>query len=655
MGLNDFHFLRPFWLLGLIPVIGFCWWYLKARSSGGDWRDYCDAALLPHILIDRPSKKRYGALWILGLGGILGVIALGGPAFERLPTPVFRNLSSLVILLDLSYGMDATDIKPSRIERARYKIEDLLRARKEGQTALIAYAGDAFVVTPLTDDGATIAAQLTALSPKIMPEQGARLDLGLSKAADLLFQAGQKTGDILVVTAGIEVDAARFEAARLLGEGIRVSVLGVGTKDGAPIPLPEGGFMKGDDGRMVVSRLEIKPLWDLAQAGGGVYRSMDAGAKDTEALLEFLDRKGQGPEDKGQKLQVDQWRDEGIWLLPPLVFLAALGFQRGGLALILLVCLIPLPFPVNAFEWQDLWWTKDQQAERALKAGDPKKAASLYDRADWKAAAQYKAGDFKASEEVLEGIKTPQGLYNRGNALAQEGKLEEALKTYDEALSHLPGDDDTITNRKLVEDALKQQQEQQKDKNQNQDKDKDKDKDGKKDPSEGSKGGKDQKSGQKDQKSDGQEGQKGDKDPSSPKDPNEKPPENKKDKEEGKGEPKDEPPQDPKNSKGNQGQAGSDQNQEDSPPPEPKPNASPSDGDGQNLSPAEEGAPKDEPSPPSAPDQKKPQGAAEGTPEAAEKERAEAQWLRRIPDDPGGLLKRKFYYQYRLRQQQSHP
>ena len=652
MGLNDFHFLRPFWLLGLIPVIGFCWWYLKGRSSGGDWLDYCDAALLPHILIDRPSKKRYGSLWILGLGGVLGVIALAGPAFERLPTPVFRNLSSLVILLDLSYGMDATDIKPSRIERARYKIEDLLRERKEGQTALIAYAGDAFVVTPLTDDGATIAAQLMALSPKIMPEQGARIDLGLRKAADLLFQAGQKSGDILVVTAGIEVDTARSEAARLLGEGIRVSVLGVGTKDGAPIPMPEGGFRKGSDGRMVVSRLEIKPLWDLAQAGGGVYRSLDAGSKDTEALLEFLDRKGQGPEDKGQKLQVDQWRDEGIWLLPPLVFLAALGFQRGGLALILLVCLIPLPSPANAFEWQDLWWTKDQQAERALKGGDPKKAADLFGRLDWKAAAQYKAGDFKASEEVLQGIKTPQGLYNRGNALAQEGKLEEALKTYDEALSHLPGDDDTITNRKLVEEALKQQQ-QQKDKNQ--DKDKDKDKDGKKDPSDGSKGGKDQKSEQKDQKTDGQEGQKGDKDPSSPKDPKENPSKDQKDKEEGQEKHQDEPPQDPKDSKGSQGQDGSDQNQKDSPPPEPKPNASPSPKDDQNPRPPEEGAPKDESSPPSAPDQKKPQGPSEGAPKGSEEERAEAQWLRRIPDDPGGLLKRKFYYQYRLRQQQSHP
>ena len=650
MGLNEFHFLRPFWLLGLIPVMGFCWWYLKGRSSGGDWLDYCDAALLPHILIDRPSKKRYGSLWILGLGGVLGVIALGGPAFERLPTPVFRNLSSLVILLDLSYGMDATDIKPSRIERARYKIEDLLRARKDGQTALIAYAGDAFVVTPLTDDGATIAAQLMALSPKIMPEQGARIDLGLSKAADLLFQAGQKSGDILVVTAGEEIDAARSEAARLLGEGIRVSVLGVGTKDGAPIPMPEGGFRKGSDGRIVISRLEMKPLWDLAQAGGGVYRSLDAGSKDTEALLEFLDRKGQGPEDKGQKLQVDQWRDEGIWLLPPLVFLAALGFQRGGLALILLVCLIPLPSPANAFEWQDLWWTKDQQAERALKAGDPKKAADLFGRLDWKAAAQYKSGDFKASEEVLQGIKTPQGLYNRGNALAQEGKLEEALKTYDEALSHLPGDDDTITNRKLVEEVLKQQQ-QQKDKNQ----DKDKDKDGKKDPSDGSKGGKDQKSEQKDQKTDGQEGQKGDKDPSSPKDPKENPSKDQKDKEEGQEKHQDQPPQDPKDSKGSQGQNGSDQNQKDSPPPEPKPNASPSPKDDQNPRPPEEGAPKDESSPPSAPDQKKPQGPSEGAPEGSEEERAEAQWLRRIPDDPGGLLKRKFYYQYRLRQQQSHP
>ena len=631
--LSDFHFLRPWWLLALIGLVGVLWLLTRRQAGQGDWAEYCDEALMPYVLIGSPGKQTRLPLWLAGVTGLIAILALAGPAWERLPTPVFRNLSAMVIVLDLSWAMEATDVKPNRLERARFKIDDLLKARKDGQTALLAYAGDAFVVTPLTDDAATISAQLIALSPGIMPAQGTRMDLGLSAAGRLLQQAGQNTGDVLVVTAGEAVSSAETEAAKLKAAGYRVSVIGVGSRDGAPVPLTEGGFLKDAGNKMLISRLDIKALWDLAQAGGGVYRTLDAGSADTDAVLEFVDRRAEVDQQSGQDVHVDQWRDGGIWLLPLLIPLAALGFRRGWLGLLWVAMLVPLSPPAEAMEWADVWKTPDQQAQQALRSGDAKAAAERFSDPAWKAAAEYQSEQYEAAAKHLESIDTPLAQYNRGNALARQGKLEDALKAYDRALELTPDNEDAQYNRKLVEEALKKQQEQ---------------KQSSQDQSDTGQG--DQDSSPKEEQSgkDGQQKPSDQKDAQdqkandSPKDSNQS------------GSP-DNSPQPPK-----QDQSAEDQTQS-----------------GKNSSGAEgEDSPKQPPeSPGQKPEQAKPDekdseaqqaqdelkdsgdardkasAPAETAEPPSESDQAEAQWLRRIPDDPGGLLKRKFNYQYRLRQQ----
>ena len=631
--LSDFHFLRPWWLLALIGLVGVLWRLARRQAGAGDWADYCDEALMPHVLIGSTGKQTRLPLWLAGLTGLIAILALAGPAWERLPTPVFRNLSAMVIVLDLSWAMEATDIKPNRLERARFKVDDLLKARKDGQTALLAYAGDAFVVTPLTDDAATIAAQLIALSPSIMPVQGTRMDLGLAAAGRLLQQAGQKTGDVLVVTAGEAVSSAEAEAAKLKSAGYRVSVIGVGSRDGAPVPLATGGFLKDADGKMLISRLDIKALWDLAQTGGGVYRTLDTGAADTDAVLEFVDRRAEAEQQSGQDVHVDQWRDGGIWLLPLLIPLAALGFRRGWLGLLWLAVLVPLSPPADAMEWADLWKTPDQQAQQALRAGDAKAAAEHFTDPAWKAAAEYQAEQYEPAAKRLESIDTPLAQYNRGNALARQGQLEEALKAYDRALQLSPDNEDAQYNRKLVEEALKQQQE--------------------------------QKSSSQDQSDSGQgDQQQSPKDKQSGKDGQQKSSEQKQ---------ADDQQADPSQKSSNQSE-----NSENSPaPPEQQQgtedqaksgeNASGAEGEDSQKQPPESGGQQPEPAKAEEKDTEAQQardelkdsgdakdkaGAAARTEEPpSESDQAQAQWLRRIPDDPGGLLKRKFNYQYRLRQQ----
>jgi Ca-activated chloride channel family protein len=632
--LSEFHFLRPWWLLALLGLAGIVWLLARRQAGAGDWAEYCDEALMPYVLIGSASRQSRLPLWLAGLTGFIAILALAGPAWERLPTPVFRNLSAMVIVLDLSWAMEANDLKPNRLERARFKIDDLLRARKDGQTALLAYAGDAFVVTPLTDDAATISAQLTALSPSIMPVQGTRMDLGLAAAGRLLQQAGQKTGDVLVVTAGEDVASATAAASQLKSEGYRVSLIGVGSPEGAPVPLAEGGFLKNEEGKMRLSRLDIKALWDLAQAGGGVYRTLDAGSADTDAVLEFVDRRAEADQQSGQDVHVDQWRDGGIWLLPLLIPLAAMGFRRGWLGLLVLAVLAPVPQQAEALAWADLWKTPDQQAQRTLQSGDAKAAAERFVDPGWKAAAEYKAGEYDEAAKRLEAIDTPLAQYNRGNALAQQGQLEAALKAYDRALQLNPGHEDAQYNRKLVEDALKKQQEQPQ----------------KQDQSESSKDGEQgQQSKQDKQKQDGQ------KKPAESQDQKPEPSQaeqdkdqagNKADEEKSAGENNES--KDPAQASESQSGAGEDDPKKQAP--ESAGQEKPAEQESaQQETPAEQAQPEEQ----AAKDTKdKPAAAAQGPEPQSESDQAEAQWLRRIPDDPGGLLKRKFSYQYRLRQQQ---
>ena len=178
----EFHFLRPFWLLAFIPLALFLRWLVGRGRGGGAWETVCEPALLPYILAASGGRPGKTPLVLLALAATLAIIALAGPTWERLPRPALQKQAALVIGLDLSYSMYARDIQPSRWQQARFKIADLLDLRKEGQTALLVYAGAAFTVSPLTNDSNTIKAQLTALSPAIMPAPGSNagsaIDMG---------------------------------------------------------------------------------------------------------------------------------------------------------------------------------------------------------------------------------------------------------------------------------------------------------------------------------------------------------------------------------------------------------------------------------------------------------------------------------------------
>ena len=585
MSFAEFHFIRPTWLLAMFPYLVIIVLMLRNKLSRGNWSAVCDAQLLPYLLQEKAGQNKQWALTSGAISAFLVIIALAGPSWQRVPSPVFRNESALVIALDLSRSMDAEDIKPSRLIRARYKIADILKRRKDGQTALLVYSGAAFTVTPLTDDTETIGSQLTALTTDIMPSEGNNAEIVLNKAVDLFKQAGLQKGQILLVTDGIDVDKAKGVVTDL--ENYNLSILGVGTTEGAPIAALEGGFLKDEHGSIVVPKLNMADLAKLAQQGNGIYQTISTDDSDILALLAALEQPVQQHGKENKNLLLDQWEDKGSWLLLLVLPLAALNFRK-GLLTIAFVLLLPLPKNSYAVDWQDLWQNKDQQAAQAYKNNQFEQAATLFENPDWKAAANYKAGAYDKALQSLSSKpneKNANVLYNQGNALAKSGQLEPAIKAYEQALALNPDDNDTKYNKELVENALKKQKQEQKkqeDKQDSPDKDDQQKKDG--------------------EPSDKSEQQKA----------------------------SEQKPEQSEEKKSQQQQA-DEQGTPDNKESEKQPVADK----------AEQAA---EPKKTEAKQQSK--QATEIAQPTTEQQQANEQWLNRIPDDPAGLLKRKFKYQY---------
>jgi Ca-activated chloride channel family protein len=406
------HFIRPLWLL-LLPLVPLLpWLWKRARRPSGDWSRVCDPHLLRWLSVQRETKgsSRAGP-WLAALALLLAILALAGPAWQKLPDPSWSARDARVIALDLSDSMLAEDLRPNRLIRTRFRLADLLESTEEGQVGLVSYAGDAYVVSPLTNDTNTIANLLPALQPDIIPVAGSRADRALEMAAELLRRSGLSRGEILLVTDSATArDAAR--ARDLRDQGIFTSVLAVGTPDGAPIPSG-GGFVNDRAGNVVIARLDRSALRAVAEAGGGRYTELAAASP---ASVLWLDQDGSEFARRDDALG-ERWKDAGPWLVLLLLPFALAGFRRGLLFVAPLVFLNGLILPQDAAAawWEDLWLRKDQQAYQALADKEPDRAAALANDPALAGEGWYRSGDYANARESWSRVASADAHYNRGN------------------------------------------------------------------------------------------------------------------------------------------------------------------------------------------------------------------------------------------------
>ncbi|MDP6535628.1 MAG: VWA domain-containing protein [Gammaproteobacteria bacterium] len=571
--LQDFHFLRPLWLLALIPTLLFFGAMWRINTVVTAWDKAIDKSLLPYLLDRSKNAAQRTPLLLLFSAWLLSIIAMAGPVWQQLPQPVQKREDAMVIVMDLSLSMFAPDHAPNRLDLAKRKLRDILALREEGQTALVVYAGDAHTVTPLTDDVVTIDALVPSLSPNIMPLFGSNPMAAIDMAIGLLDDIEATRGKILFMTDGISgFDQELLITEQFEGTGYELLIMGIGTEAGAPIRTSDGSFLTDENGAQVIPKLNKNVLQSLANRSGGRYHDIQLSDADLAFLLtenELLDDTQLSEVEE----EFDIWYETGPFLLLLVLPLCALSFRRGWLFSIVLLGGSGLLFPsqhaqAQGFAWRDLWQTRDQQAAEAFANEDHGLAAALFKVPEWRGTSSYRAQDYESAIAAFSASDTPDGHYNRGNSLALAGNYEEAIAAYDIAIGREPDHADAIFNKEIVEELLEQQQ-----------------------AEEGENQEGDSKENQSEQNSQNQSEEQNE-----------------------------QSEQDQESEEGNEDQQ---EQEQQSQPPE--------DQEGSESN-SEQNTP------------------SEATNEEFEEQQSLEQWLRRIDDDPGELLRRKFRYQYRQRQ-----
>ena len=454
------HFIRPAWLV-VIPLLIALSFFLSRRKSRGGWEKVIPEPMLKALVSEPKQGKNTRLIWVSAIAILLG-LAMAGPTWDRYPQPAVQSEQALVIVFDLSPSMLATDLAPDRLTRARLKVLDLLRERGDGQTALVAYAGAPHTVAPMTTDARSMDALVPVLHPNIMPSTGSHTEAAIALALELIDSAGLTSGDIVLITDGVEPEAQR-EILDTLQSGVRLSILGIGTSEGAPIPDEGGGFLRNSRNEIVIARLNRAELAGLAQTAGGIYVDLQADNSDILSLTNlFQINFSSSTSDSEQFVEFDIWHDRGPWLVLLLLPLLALSFRRGAVFILPLFLVLPIE-SANALEWDELWYNSDQRGSRALQEENHALAADEFTSSDWRGYAQYQNGDFEAAAREFENDLSAAGRFNMGNALTQLGDYDGAIKAYDEAAALQPDLEGLDQNRQIAEiiKALEEEQAQQ--------------------------------------------------------------------------------------------------------------------------------------------------------------------------------------------------
>lgn len=432
---------------------------LASPAPAGSWQRLLPVAF--HDTLLTGGRVRNSRLPWLALGGawLLTWLALLGPSWQQLEQPSLKRAAPLVVLLEMTPAMLAGDLQPTRLEHARHKVLDLLRLRQDAQTAVVVFAGSAHTLVPLSDDLATTENLLDAIRPELMPEEGHRADLAVAQALALLEQGAQGRGQLLLIGSTLAAEEQAGIASLLAGSGWRLSILGIGTEQGAPIAQQDGGFLKDAQGAILIPQLDAKGLQRFANELGGRYQP--ASLDDADLLALGLHEASNVSHQTSEATQLSVWLDQGHWLLLPLLVLAACAARRGWLFCLPLLLLVPPP--AQAFEFDDLWLRPDQQGQRLLEAQRPADAAQRFENPRWQGFAHYQAGNYAAAAELFAKGDSAADHYNRGNALVHSDKLEEAIEAYDQALELQPNLEAARQNRAIAEALLRQRQAEQTD------------------------------------------------------------------------------------------------------------------------------------------------------------------------------------------------
>ena len=426
---EDFHFLRSAILWLLLPAVLIAVISLLTLRETLSWKK----AIAPHLrkfVITKGSEgKRKWMQLFLTLFLSIAIIGAAGPTWKKIEVPGKTLETPLIIILNLSESMLETDISPNRLERAKFKIVDLLDADPGARIALVGYSGSAHTIIPLTRDYSIIKSHISSLSPSIIPIKGANLKEALLLADTLLVNI-TAPGNIFLYSDDFsdEVinDLQTFSSSH--NHGITV------------IPIINSNNTNNSE-----SLRKLESVDNLGVANITLDKSdVELLAKNIRDNLQFKDKDIE---------KEDEWQDEGLWFVLPFALFLLMWFRKGWVIYSIFFILLTTSCN-NVNSLKDLWVTHDYQAQKAYDNGDFETAANLFEDCVHKGVAYFRSSDYNKAIDEFSKDTTAAGAYNLGLAYYKNGDYASAALAFGQATKLDPEMENAAANMELMDQLI---------------------------------------------------------------------------------------------------------------------------------------------------------------------------------------------------------
>ena len=445
------HFERPYWLI-LLPITLLLALLITAKSSNKvALSKVVDSSLIQHLVYKNTSSNLNKWLGLMTVS--LCWIGLAGISWTKEPTTMFENTQKTILVVDQSLSMYATDIKPNRQTQLKQTIRDILEQSKEGEFALVAFAGEGFVISPFSQDRETITHFLLALDPIMMPMYGSSLTSGIETALSL-NKDDTSPVHLIVFTDDLSEQDKTSIPSLLRGKNIQLDLVAVGTTNTSLIKLPDGQILR-KNGKNVTPITPIDELKTLTNSLGGSFHQ---GRLSPQELANITNTSLNDEQTQKAQNKSIHWIEQGHWFALP--FLLWLAFQfRKGMLFMLLLSVLYFPSDKSYADPLDWFLTPDQKGQQAVDQGNWQAADQYFQQPEWKAASSYALENYPEAVKQLNNLnRNAADNYNLGNALALSGETDQAIQAYEKALEQDPS---LKAAKENLEYLKKQQQEQQ--------------------------------------------------------------------------------------------------------------------------------------------------------------------------------------------------